>query len=236
MPLLNRQSQIPGGLRFVQAELRWQSQPWASFDVIVNSLIAARNAHPALVTKYQWATDYATVANEVDNFNTRICQQMGWGNYITAGGGGQPAPPPFLPAAVPTDPGKLAAAANAVKAIWAGVRTLNDWLDSGTPPVDATISTARAAVCAACPKNTPGDFSQWFTKPASEAIRRQLEKVQDRKLSTPDDAKLNVCAVCLCPMRLKVHTPIAYVKAHMTEEILTQLRAVPGCWIPKELQ
>jgi hypothetical protein len=236
MPLLNRQSQIPGGLRFVQAELRWQSQPWASFDVIVNSLIAARNAHPALVQKYQWATDYATVANEVDNFNTRICQQMGWGNYITAGGGGQPAPPPFLPAAVPTDQNALAAAAGKVKAIWSGIRTLNSWKDAGYPAVPSQQSESRASVCAVCPKNGKGDWTSWFTKPAAEAIKRQAEDFAARNLTTSFDEKLNVCDACLCPMKLKCHTPISFIKADMLPEVLEKLREAPACWIVKELQ
>jgi hypothetical protein len=70
---------------------------------------------------------------------------------------------------------------------------------------------------------------------ASEAIRKQLEKVQDRKLSTPYDDKLNVCMVCFCPMKLKVHVPIASINHEMTDETRAALSAVEPCWIPREI-
>jgi hypothetical protein len=74
--------------------------------------------------------------------------------------------------------------------------------------------------------------------------------LQDRKLSTPYDDRLNVCKVCLCPLKLKVHTPLKYISAHMNEAVLADLMKVgqpdkelerlgqknedPKCWIVEE--
>ncbi len=230
--LKNRQMQIPGGLKFYQPETRWRPQPFHSFHQIVSTLIAHRNANPALRDQHGWSVDPVSVENEVDEFNARMCEQAGWTEYIQSPIGG--APSPFFPTALPKDQSAISVAAGAVKKIWAGVRTLNDWLDSGEGAVPPEQSAKRAAVCAACPKNVPGDFATWFTKPASEAIRRQLERVKDRALSTPDDAKLNVCEVCYCPMKLKVHTPLPYINAHLTQEVLDQLQGGSNCWILAE--
>lgn len=233
--LKNRQHQIPGGFRFYQPQTKWQPPNFASFDTIVQGLISHRNANPALRDKHRWPTDQPTVEIEVDEFNARICEQAGWTDYISSAIGG--APPPFFPAPSQTDQSKLNAAAGAVKKIWAGVRTLNDWLDSGELPVSPAQSTARAAVCAKCPQNAVGDFDQWFTRPASEAIRRQLEKVKGRQLATDHDDKLNVCRVCLCPLRLAVHAPISYKAAHLTQTVMDELEAANAfCWVVAEIK
>jgi hypothetical protein len=203
-----------------------------SLDTIARSVINILQANPNVQAKLQWDLSLPAMMNRVDEYNAAICVQQNWTDYVAAGG--QPEPPPFLPNPSQSDQNALAAVAGKVKTIWAGVRTLNEWLDSGEPAVAAELSAKRASVCAACTKNTAGDFTSWFTKPASEAIRRQLERVQDRKLSTPNDATINVCDVCLCPLKLKVHTPFPYIRKHLTNAILNDLRQVPGCWIPAE--
>ena len=230
--LKNRQMQIPGGLKFYQPETHWRPYPFASFTQIVQSLIAHRNANPALRDQHGWATEMGAVESEVDEFNANMCEQAGWIDYIQSPIGA--APPPFFPAPSQMDQNKLSAAVGATKKIWAGVRTLNDWLDSGEAAVPASQSAARAAVCAACPNNAVGDLTQWFTKPASEAIRRQLERVKDRKLTTPDDGKLNLCSTCLCPLKLAVHTPISFKLAHLTDAVFAELEKAPNCWVVAE--
>lgn len=232
--LKNRQMQIPGGLKFYQPETRWQPPyPFSSFHQIVDGLIAHRNANPALRDQHGWSTDRTAVEDEVDEFNARMCEQAGWIEYIQAPVG--TAPPPFFPAPSPIDQNKLAVAAGAAKKIWAGVRTLDDWLDSGEPAVPSAQSAARASVCLKCPKHGKGDFTTWFTRPASEAIKRLLERSSERKLTTPSDSQLNICEVCYCPMKLKVHTPISFVNAHLTEPVFAELEAAnPNCWIVAE--
>jgi hypothetical protein len=232
--LANRQLQIPGGFKFYIPELKWQPRPYQSFDQLVQQVIAVRGGNPQLTAKNKWSTDYNTVASEVDAFNARVCEQMGWNNYIIQASGAPPPPKSKPPSA--SDQKLLAAAAGAAKKIWAGVRTLNDWLDSGTPAVPQVLADARAATCAACPLNGPGDFTQWFTKPAAEAIQRQLTKLEGRKLSTASDGAINICEACLCPLKLKVHAPMQYIAPHVSEEVLRELAKGKNCWILAEMK
>ena len=157
---------------------------------------------------------------------------MGYSDYIVNSTG---APPPKLKAPSQADQKQMSAVAGRVKKIWAGVRTLNDWFDSNEPAVPKEQAESRASVCAVCPKNGQGDFSRWFTKPAAEIISRQLSKLNERKLSTSQDAKLNVCEACLCPLKLKVHTPMKFIKPHISEAVMVDLKAAPDCWIVKEM-
>lgn len=222
-------------------ETKWSAPENASFDTAVQSLVSHITGHPELQAK-GWPTDYNAAAILVDEYNAAVCQRMGWNDWITTAGGQSASSLPFpsaSPSPPPTNPGRVSAAAASVKAIWQGVKTLNDWIDSGEPAVAPEFSARRAEVCASCPKNAAGSFESWFTRPASEAIRRQLERVQDRKLTTPFDDKLNICQVCFCPMRLKVHVPIVAINAHLSDETRAALKAVTnpsgGCWLPLEI-
>lgn len=228
--LISRQKFIPGGFQFVQPEIRWQSTRYASFDSIVNSLISARQGNPAQAKKLGWRTDYNSVADEVDAFNARICEINGWTDYIT---GGNPAPPPPKAQAL-LNPKQLSVVAGHIKKIWSGAKTLNAWLDSGEPPVETALSEARAAICVKCSKNQPGDWTKWFTLPASQIVKKQLERLTERKIFTSQDAKLNCCEVCLCPMKVKVHCPAKFIKGDTLPEVMAELKQVPECWVPKE--
>jgi hypothetical protein len=230
--LNSRQLQIPNGFQFQQPEIKWKSTRFASFDSIVNSLISARKGNPHLAQKFNWATDYNTVADEVDAYNARICEMMGYSNYITQAGSGAPPPPKTM---APQQQEKVQNAAAKARLIWSGVKTLNDWLDSNEPAVAKEISESRAAVCAACPKNGKGDFETWFTRPASETIRKQLEKAHSMNLSTTHDAQIDICTACLCPSRLKVHTPIKFITPHLKPEVIEALRGGKDCWIIREM-
>ena len=242
----DRNRQPPYGWKFYVAETKWASPDNGSFDTVVKGLAAHISGHPELQAK-GWSTDYATLANLVDEYNAAVCQKMNWGDWILTGGG--PSAPfpstspvlqdhPLLRAPV-LDQNKLAVAASSVKKIWSGIKTLNEWIDSGEPAVAPELSARRAEVCSTCPKNGQGDLTSWFTKPAADGIQKQLEKVQNRKLSTPFDDKLFVCITCYCPLRLKVHTPIVNINAHMGEQVRADLKAVVnpsgGCWITAEI-
>jgi hypothetical protein len=223
MPLKSRQLQIPGGFRFYIPQLKWQSTPFASFETIVQGVISARKAHPAMVAKYGWPTDHNTVADEVDAFNTQFCAQMGYGNYIVEGG--QVAPPFFHP---PRSSSHL----DKAKRLVAGGKTIVEWLASGSEAVIPSQSEERAAVCAACPLNDIGDFTRFFTVPVSEAIRAALSQKKDWKLETPYDDRLGVCSACSCPMKLKVHMPLADILKRLKPEDKTNLDS--KCWIRLE--
>lgn len=231
--LKSRQHQIPNGFKWLQPQTNWRPRPFESFDSIVRSLIRHRQGRPDLIAKHGWATDYDTVANEVEQFNVNLCLKHGWMNYVDGGevGGGVPKTRPPSPANVEN----VAVAAGASVKIWSGIKTLNEWIQSDEPPVAQELAESRAATCASCEHNAPGGFEDWFTRPAAGAIKKQIELLAHRKLKTSQDEKLHTCRLCLCPLRLKVFTPMQYIKAHMAEGLLQDLQKVPHCWIPKEL-
>lgn len=229
--LNNRQLQIPFGLKFYQPETRFNSRQ-GSFNNIVDQVVAMRKANPALAAKHNWNLEWEMVADEVDAFNAAICERMGWNTFINQPGAGV-APTPKFKALSPLAEKQLSAAAEKVKKVWQGVKTLNDWIDSGTPPVAATLSQHRAEVCVACVLNGKGGLEEWFTKPAAAAIKLQISKLASRNLSTTVDDKLNVCTACLCPLKLKVHTPLPFITDHMSPA--TQSELDPKCWILEEI-
>lgn len=233
MPRLkDRNRQIPEGHFFYVPETRWRSTPWASFDTIVTEVIQHRLGNPALAAKFNWSTDRATVENEVDSFNANVCLQMNWLNFVVDAGG---APPPKMKAPTASQLNSLLAAGAKAKQLFAGIKTNAEWLDAGAPSVDKALAESRAQVCVQCPMNGEGDFTTWFTKPAAAAIKKHVEMLQEKKLSTSVDEKLNICTACLCPMKLKVHMPLEIIKNHLSDEVLDELRKAPGCWIVKEI-
>jgi hypothetical protein len=217
--LRDRNRFIPNGFRYYQPETKWEAPRHVSFDSVVNALIAHRKGNPWLTQQNGWSVDFETVANEVETYNVKLCQQMGWTDFIMEGGAAS-APPFHRPL-----PHKL-------KNVAAGVETLVEWIDDGAEAVNIGLATTRAAVCAACPKNGKGDFTRWFTVPVSEAIRSELNRRREMKLETVHDEKINVCEACLCPLKLKIHMPIDRIRNRLPAESLAALD--PSCWIPKE--
>jgi len=219
--LRNRQMQIPQGLTFYQPETRWRPQRYASFETIVRSLIAHRQAHPHLVEKHRWPIDYATVCEEVDSFNARVCEANGWNQYITGPGGDS------LPKSMPPQLNLLQRG----QQLAAGAGVLVEWISSGAEAVSAELANRRASVCAACVQNEKGDLLSFFTKPVSAAIQGALNARREMRLSTPNDENLGVCAACSCPLKLKVHIPLDRIMAKLTAESKAGLDA--NCWILK---
>lgn len=226
--LKERFKQIPGGLKFYQPETKWQPRPWASFDEIVNSLVNHRKANPFLSQKHGWSTDPGVVSAEVDAFNARICQQMGWADYITNDAGGAAAQPPFPSPHQPPPPGL----SSRLKSVAAGGELLVEWIRNGAEAVPAEQAARRAEVCSTCQYNDKGDWTRYFTVPASNAIRAEVNKRREWKLETPQDDQLQVCEICSCPLKLKVHVPIKDVLGHIMAEVRAQLP--DWCWIRKE--
>jgi len=220
--LKNRNIQIPNGFKYVQPETSWEAPRFASFQTIVQGLKSHRLANPFLAQKHGWRTDDEGVAEDVEQYNVKVCLQMGWGQFLT-GGDGSPLGKQTLPQ--PNLSGR-------VQSVVVGAEIIVDWLASGAEAVDTVVSSRRAAICAECPQNKSGDLLSFFTKPASEAIRRQLNRKREFKLETPSDDKLGVCQVCDCPMKLKVHLKIEAIRSKMKPEVAGALP--PNCWIPKE--
>lgn len=222
--LKSRQSQIPNGFRYVIPELKWSAPPYSSFDSIVNAVQATFNANPHLCAKHGWPTDRAEVANLVEQYNVKLCQDMGWTKYIhdvtqPDGGGTRP---PF------PNPSLLQSGVR----VAVGARTLIDWLGDGGKPVPHAQAEARSNICVTCPLNTPGDLTNWFTRGASELIRKQVGAARDLGMSTSSDDKLGVCSACSCPVALKVHVPLAYILKSIPADSKKALDS--KCWIRVE--
>jgi len=222
---------MPGGFRFRIAPLKWEAPKMVSFDQVVQGAIAALQANPTVARQLGWDTSYNAMADRIDEHCAQVCQSMGWNDYIS-----QPAAY-SVPKSQPRDQAtilqNLRSAVAASKELVAGAKTLIEFLDSGEPPVDKEEAERRAAICATCPKNEQGDFTRWFTAPAAELIRRQIERAQARSLVTSQDAKLNLCTACSCPLKLKSWIPLGWIMKRLSEEQKKRLAEAPNCWILK---
>jgi len=217
--LKDRNRQIPGGLKYWQPETKWAPVPWSSFQSIVDQLIAHRKGNPSLLAKHGWQTDRESVTEQVDDYNARLCQQMGWSGFIMEGS-----------AAAPDVP--FQHLRSKLRNVAGGNSTLVEWIDDGAQAVPIEKAIARAQVCKDCPQNGKGDFTRWFTVPVSEAIRFELNRRREMKLETPLDDYLGVCEACSCPLKLKIHVPIDLIRERIQPEAMAALD--PRCWIPKE--
>lgn len=219
--LKNKQSQIPHGYRFILNELNWKSQPYASFDTIVNQAQAVIRANPEIAKKKGWPSERHRVADWVEQYNVKLCQQNGWKDYIIETA--EDSPPKWVPPAQAVRlSGRLAA----------GAKSLLDWLGDGAEPVPGMLSEYRAAVCVKCPLNEKGELDTFFIRSVSEIIRKQIGFAKSLNLSTIHDDKLGVCAACSCPLKLKVHVPLQHILDRIPGESYKALHE--QCWIRKE--
>jgi len=226
MSELSRSAFPPGGWQFYSPQTRWTAPNPISntFDQQVVHIIKHRLANGAITARHNLAIDATSVGNELENF-TRTRLGMG------------PAVSPKLtpPASLPLLSGAVQAGVAAVKKMAAGAALLMEWQESGMPPVASELSARRAATCANCPKNDPGGLTKYFTEPVSANVRKRLAKLHDMKLATPSDNKLGVCSSCLCPLLLKVHTPMELILKRLKPEQRAELNQEnPRCWILSE--
>ena len=204
----------PNGFIYVQKETGWRGEGW-DFNTLCQQVRQHRQQNPRLKLN----TDPATIQGEVDTQNAvRVAGMPGTESYLLLDDSSPKSFPPQL--------------VQAASRLAAGVKSLNDWLGAGAKPVDSTLANARAFVRATCPQNQEGDFTRWFTKPASELIRRWIGSRKDLNMSTPSDGKLGVCLACACPLKLKVHVPIEHILKQIPAESKSALD--PRCWILEE--
>jgi len=110
MRLKDRNRQIPGGLRFYQPETSFFPTTWSSFESCVTQIIKHRLGNSWLIERNGWSVDPAQVAAELDAFNTKVCQEMNWTEYITEGDPGHYTAPVYTdPVQPPQPPRQLAA-------------------------------------------------------------------------------------------------------------------------------
>ena len=223
--LRDRNRFIPGGFRFLQPQIpRWSITPWVSFDTAVQQIIQMRKANPLISSNHGLSTDPATVAGELDAFNAKICSDMGWAEFIWEGGGEPPASPKV--------PSLLQRLKQSAARVAAGAASISEWQIEGGELVPQEEAEARAKICVGCPKNESGDLTSWFTVPAADLIKAQLEKRNEQKIRTSVDPLLGVCTACACPLKLKCHVPINIILLKMSAE--TKMALDARCWILAE--
>jgi hypothetical protein len=172
----------------------------------------------------QLPTDPAVIGNFIDQQNALRCLAIpGADAYVVKGG------PAHVETKKATLLKPLVVVGDKLRQLSAGVSLLEEWQAQGYPTVPATEATRRAVICATCPQNGLGDLTRWFTIFASEQIRRRIANVQKLELKTPSDDQLGICEACLCPLKLKVHVPLANIKKHLTPK--TSAALDPRCWI-----
>jgi hypothetical protein len=232
MKMKSRSAFPPQGWWYYQPETNWPEVPQAffagmTFDQAVDAIIKHRRANP----RFNLATDAATVGDQLDAFTAmRLAGNAKARDYLIEGDPEKKAGAPSYPWAEQ----RRGSVADGVKKVAAGAGALWDWLGDGGDPVLPAMAVSRAMVCAECERNKPGDWTSWFTVPASELIRKQLEIRNDMELKTPLDGRLGVCGTCLCPLPLTVWVPIEYKLKTMRQEVFDQLPE--WCWVKKEKQ
>ena len=234
--LANRNNGIPNGFLYHQRETNWsnwQAQPQTMWDFKL--LCKEIQKHRQLNPRFRLNTDLVAIANEVDRVNAeRMAMIPNAQTYYIDDA--SPALPmnsdsPPNPQVPPPSSSLLDAAGAALAKMASGVGVLYDWLGSGGTPVDNATAEARAQICAVCPRNGKGGLSRFFTEPAAALITKQLEQRKDLNLSTSVDDKLGICEACGCVNKLKVHVPIEYILAKMSEQVRADLDK--SCWILK---
>lgn len=231
--LLSREKSIPYGFHFYIPTLPdWKPPNGASFDIVVQSAMAALQGNKGAADKLGWDLSYNAMADRVDEFNARICQSQGWDGYITQSS--TFSVPKLNPQNQQTVLQNLRSAAVAAKDLMAGAKTLIEWKASGEAPVPVEQAEARAQVCAACPLNDPQDWTAWFTKPAAELIRKQVAEAHELGLKTSVDEKLHCCSACHCPLQVKVWPGIEWITKRLTPAQVNLLRGGKDCWIIRE--
>lgn len=229
--IFSRSQFPPGGWEFYQPQTKWAAPtPKSStFDQTVVLIIKHRLANPALTVRYGLATDVVTVGNELEAY-TRA--RLGMAPALVPGTGGPGVPKPKAPTSQPQMSGHVQAAVAVVKKMAAGAALLLEWEESGMPAEPPEVSANRAAVCADCPKNEKGkSLTEYFTVPAADTIHKRFRRLLEMQLTTPHDERLNVCQACLCPLKLKVHTPMELIQKRLKPEQRAELD--PRCWILK---
>jgi len=221
--LKSRREACIDGFQFVDAAISDQVMKNWDFESLVGEVQSRRAANP----RFGLTTDLNSIRQEVDQANAlRMLSIRNADSYIVSD------PGPLPNRAALRSPSWQGAVGGAKKVV-AGMGVLKDWLGAGGVPVVKEKSEGRSAVCAVCPQNQPGNLLAIFTQPVAERIKAQIAMKLDMNLATTNDAKLNVCQACWCPLELKVHTPLEHIVEHLSDEVKAKLD--PACWILKEM-
>lgn len=117
---------------------------------------------------------------------------------------------------------------------------LRDWLGDGCEPVSRFHAEYRSLPCV---KGQAGEPCQFNTAPnwwdevkdaIAETIRSELELKKQLELHVTEEPNLHMCKICGCCLKLKVWTPIQYIKAHTSPENIERMPAF--CWQRREIE
>lgn len=227
--LKSRTQSPPNGFLYRQALTGWQNwsvcepSKW-DFGLLCKELQKHRLSNP----KYRLNTNLTAIENEVDRVNAeRVAALPNSESYVVS----DAAPASFRVAPAASLLRQVAAVGANLKA---GKDILFDWEESGKPPVAQGVANKRAETCVQCPCNGKGDLSRYFTLPAAALIKSSLERLHQMNLKTPSDSMLGTCEACTCPLRLKIWTPIEFIKEHTSEDVMAKLD--PKCWVLAEFK
>ena len=207
-----------------------------SFREMVAAFAGIVQKNPALAQKLQWPTDLAGQEAFVDERECRRLISQGWGYFVDMMI--PPAPTVWNPEPVKKNLlGRVVAVGKATKA------GIGIWLDMFGPdgkPVPQDIAERRATVCAnwdgagnPCPHNdVNARLGDYFIQPVAKGLQFLYQMKQDLLLSTTQDAKLGVCRICLCGLKVKPHVQFKFIEKQMSPDIRAQLP--PHCWIKRE--
>jgi len=232
---LKSRTQCPvNGFQFFQAETGFdlvKACPTCQWDFkgAVQVIIAHRRSNP----RFNLPTDIIQVSDELDLTNAMRMLAIKGGDYYISTDAAPFEISPKFKALRSQRP--VAAGGGVLPKMISGAAVLDEFLGAGGVAIPPEQAWARAITCATCEHNGQGDWTSYFTKPASEMVRKWLGIKHDLGLTTPEDEKLNVCEICLCPLKLKVHVPMPAIKAHLHPSTLEDLKAnAPWCWMLKD--
>jgi hypothetical protein len=223
--LKSRNNHPPGGgFWFTQPETGWTSSKWRSFNHVCDEVIAHRLAN----SRFGLPTDRETVEIEVENQITERLRSIPGGlDFIMDA---PQAPPGSFIKRLRTQAqavGAVAAGAEAVKRVVAGIGLYTEWFGKG--PVTPEVAIKRGEICAQCPKNQPATGVNAWSETAGKELAAILGSLYEQKLSTPHDEKLNCCTACGCPTRAKIWCPDDLAVKHLTKKSKSELWE--KCWL-----
>lgn len=115
------------------------------------------------------------------------------------------------------------------KAYTNGARILSDWVGDGGIVAPKEQAQERAGTCLGCKHNQPG---MKLAESVSAAIQEEVELKNAMELRVIGERSLHTCELCLCPLRLKVWTPLSYLTKYKKSEEIQKFPA--HCWIRTE--
>lgn len=223
--LKSRQQSPPNGFLYEQRETGWRNwlvEPHTVWDFngLVQAVARHRNANRARFPGFN--LDVNAIADEIDMVNAaRVSRIAGAESYLMeAGNGGLPIPKTMPPSPLPRVVGASSMFSPHV---------LVEWLGEGAKVVAPEEATRRAAICAKCPQNYPGNWTRFFTVHTASVIQSQIEARHGMKLETPFDDQISICKACSCVLKLKVHVEPEVIKTRLSAE--TKAGLDPSCWI-----